>query len=106
MAARRQRQLSGIGTPAPGFRLARLEGGEVTLAELSAEARVLLVFFKISCPVCQLTAPFLERLHASGGLAVYGKARRPCPRCRATIVSRRDDSARTTYWCPGCQPEP
>jgi endonuclease-8 len=46
-----------------------------------------------------------RRTHA-GGLAVYGKARRPCPRCRATIVSRRDESARTTYWCPGCQPEP
>ena len=27
-------------------------------------------------------------------------------RCRATIVSRRDESARTTYWCPRCQPEP
>jgi len=72
MAARRQGQLLAIGTHAPGFRLARLEGGEVTLAGLTAEARVLLVFFKISCPVCQLTVPFLERLNASGGLAVYG----------------------------------
>jgi endonuclease VIII len=41
-----------------------------------------------------------------GGLAVYGRARRPCPRCRATIVSRRDPAARSTYWCPRCQPEP
>jgi endonuclease-8 len=40
------------------------------------------------------------------GLAVYGRARRPCPRCRATIVSRRDQSTRVTYWCPRCQPEP
>jgi endonuclease-8 len=40
------------------------------------------------------------------GLAVYGKAHRPCPRCRTTIVSRRDRSTRTTYWCPRCQPEP
>ena len=40
------------------------------------------------------------------GLAVYGRARRPCPRCRAPIVSRRDQSARSTYWCPRCQPEP
>ena len=72
MAARRQRQLVEIGTPAAGFRVATLEGGEATLAGLTAEARVLLVFFKISCPVCQLSMPFLERLHASGGLAVYG----------------------------------
>src|SRR4051794_27447282 len=72
MAARRQRQLVDIGTPAPGFRLARLEGGEATLDELTAKARVLLVFFKISCPVCQLSMPFLERLHASGRLRIYG----------------------------------
>ncbi|MEO8371183.1 MAG: TlpA disulfide reductase family protein [Candidatus Solibacter sp.] len=72
MAARRQRQILDIGTPAPGFRLAALEGGEATLAGLTAEARVLLVFFKISCPVCQLSMPFLERLHASGGLRIYG----------------------------------
>src|SRR5215471_18173574 len=72
MAARRTRQLLDAATPAPGFRLAGLEGGEVTLADLTAQARVLLVFFKITCPVCQLAMPFLERLHAAGGLAVYG----------------------------------
>ena len=72
MAARRQRQLVEIGTPAAGFRLATLEGGEATLGGLTADARVLLVFFKISCPVCQLAMPFLERLHASGGLRIYG----------------------------------
>ena len=44
----------------------------MTLGALTAQARVLLVFFKISCPVCQLAMPFLERLHASGGLAIYG----------------------------------
>jgi endonuclease VIII len=36
---------------------------------------------------------------------VYRRAGRPCPRCRTTIRSRaQGDSARTTYWCPGCQP--
>jgi endonuclease-8 len=39
------------------------------------------------------------------GLAVYGMARRPCPRCRTTIVGRRDASGRSTYWCPRCQPD-
>ena len=72
MAARRQARLPATGTLAPGFRLATLEGGEATLGALTAQARVLLVFFKISCPVCQLAMPFLERLHASGGLAIYG----------------------------------
>ncbi len=35
-------------------------------------SQVLLVFFKIDCPTCQLTLPFLERLHQSGRLAVRG----------------------------------
>ncbi len=36
---------------------------------------------------------------------VYRKAGRPCPRCSARILSEaQGDSARTTYWCPGCQP--
>ena len=72
MASRRQRTLLDSGSRAPAYRLSRLEGGEVTLAELTARGRVLLVFFKVTCPVCQLTVPFLERLHASGNLAIYG----------------------------------
>jgi peroxiredoxin len=72
MASRRHRPLLDPGSRAPAFRLSRLGGGEVTLAELTARGRVLLVFFKVTCPVCQMTLPFLERLHASGGLAIYG----------------------------------
>ncbi len=33
---------------------------------------MLLVFFKVTCPVCQLSMPFLERLNASGTLAICG----------------------------------
>jgi endonuclease-8 len=40
------------------------------------------------------------------GLAVYRKAGRRCPRCGTNISSRRDETARSTYWCPQCQPEP
>jgi endonuclease VIII len=48
-----------------------------------------------------------RRVTYQGGLAVYGKVRRPCPRCRTPIRrawTGRDD--RVTYWCPTCQPEP
>lgn len=39
-----------------------------------------------------------------GGLAVYGRTRRPCPRCGTPIRSRRQgEAARMTYWCPSCQ---
>jgi peroxiredoxin len=72
MASRRQYSILDPGSPAPAFRLSRLEGGESTLAEWTARGRVLLVFFKVTCPVCQLTMPFLERLHASGALAICG----------------------------------
>jgi endonuclease-8 len=44
------------------------------------------------------------RVTAGGGFAVYGKPRRPCPRCGTPIASRRQgEGARTTYWCPSCQ---
>lgn len=40
-----------------------------------------------------------------GSIAVYGKARRPCPRCGTAIQMRRHGSQnRSTYWCPRCQP--
>ncbi len=44
------------------------------------------------------------RVTFGGGLAVYGRARRPCPRCGTPILARRQgEAARTTYWCPACQ---
>ena len=37
-------------------------------------------------------------------LAVYRRARRPCPRCGTPIASRGlGDRNRTAYWCPRCQ---
>jgi peroxiredoxin len=60
------------GVRAPEFVLQRLEGGETSLAEILRNGPALLAFFKISCPVCQLAFPFLERLHETGALPVYG----------------------------------
>ena len=37
---------------------------------------------------------------------IYGRAGRPCPRCRTPIRSRgQGDANRTAYWCATCQPE-
>jgi len=52
--------ISGV---APEFDLAALTGGRQSLQDLLASGPLLLVFFKASCPTCQLTFPFLERLH-------------------------------------------
>jgi thiol-disulfide isomerase/thioredoxin len=67
------------GHRAPDFALARLEKGDVQgtahLGKLLADGPVLLAFFKSTCPVCQMTLPFLERIHrgrAPGSLEIYG----------------------------------
>ncbi|MGI8663204.1 MAG: DNA-formamidopyrimidine glycosylase family protein [Acidimicrobiales bacterium] len=39
------------------------------------------------------------------GIAVYGRERQPCRRCGTPILRRRQgEQARSTYWCPACQP--
>jgi peroxiredoxin len=71
MASSKQNRMVEAGGRAPDFLLRRLEGGEVALRGLLEGGPVLLVFFKISCPVCQFTLPYLERLH-QGGVRVFG----------------------------------
>ena len=50
------------GTTAPDFSLKALDGATYSLASLRARGPVVLAFFKISCPVCQFTFPFLQRI--------------------------------------------
>lgn len=50
------------GTPAPNFRLPRLEGGEVSLEDYRSQ-RLLLIFSDPECRPCDLLAPELERFH-------------------------------------------
>jgi endonuclease-8 len=48
-----------------------------------------------------------ERRTHPAGLAVYGRRGQPCRRCGAPIrMARHGEQARTTYWCPSCQPPP
>jgi peroxiredoxin len=51
------------GARAPEISLPLLGGGNFKLSEALAQGPVLLAFFKISCPVCQMTFPYLERIH-------------------------------------------
>jgi endonuclease-8 len=40
-----------------------------------------------------------------GSVAVYGRARQPCRSCGTPIrMARQGAQARSTYWCPRCQP--
>src|SRR5216110_2079842 len=59
------------GNTAPGFSLKSLNNKEYSLATLIERGPVVAAFFKRSCPVCQFTFPFLERLYERyGGDAV------------------------------------
>lgn len=55
------------GNIAPGFSLKSLDGEEYSLGDLLRRGPVAAAFFKISCPVCQFTFPFLERLYKRYG---------------------------------------
>jgi peroxiredoxin len=50
------------GNMAPGFSLKALDGKEHSLQQLMKQGPVVAAFFKVSCPVCQFTFPFLERI--------------------------------------------
>jgi peroxiredoxin len=57
---------------APAFELEDVRGRVFSLKELLQNGPVLAAFFKASCPVCQYTLPFLERLSKSTNIQVVG----------------------------------
>src|SRR5258708_40274275 len=57
------------GAKAPQFTLTDSNGASHTLDAILARGPVLLALYKVSCPVCELTAPYLERL-SKGSLQV------------------------------------
>jgi peroxiredoxin len=68
------------GTPAPNFRLPRVDGGELTLEEFRGR-RVLLVFSDPECGPCNQLAPQLERFHRND------------PEPALVLISRREPKA-------------
>ena len=55
------------GNMAPRFSLKALDGKECSLEKLVQQGPVVAAFFKVSCPVCQFTFPFLERIYKRYG---------------------------------------
>ena len=72
MFGRKKKSLAAAGAQAPGFRLTGMDGSAHTLEQILARGPALLAFYKISCPVCQMTAPYLERLSANDSIQVIG----------------------------------
>ena len=52
---------------AAGFSLKSLDNKDYSLNALLERGPVVAAFFKVSCPVCQFTFPFLERLYKRYG---------------------------------------
>jgi peroxiredoxin len=75
------------GTAAPDFELPDLDGRPWRLKDSLARGPVLLAFFKISCPTCQFTFPFLQRL-------IEGNAEAD-PDAPRLVAITQDDAAAT-----------
>ena len=62
------------GAKAPAFQLPALTGENWALADALSKGPLVLAFFKIACPTCQFTLPFLNRMAtaAGGSLRVVG----------------------------------
>jgi peroxiredoxin len=50
------------GAEAPEIQLTDLDGSQFSLREAIKDGPVVLAFFKIACPTCQMTFPFLQRI--------------------------------------------
>lgn len=95
-----QRTVAGLGTiwRSEGCFLAAVDPARPTGQVRDDEA---LAAVRAVRPLMQVSARdgFQERLRS-----VYGRAGRPCPRCRTPIARRGlGDDNRPAYWCPGCQ---
>lgn len=60
------RQLLQTGQLAPDFDLQTLDGTTCRLTDVLTQGPALVAFYKVSCPTCQLTLPFLERINGHG----------------------------------------
>jgi peroxiredoxin len=72
------------GNRAPAFSVTGLDGKSYSLSSLLEKGPVVAAFFKVSCPVCQFTFPFLERLFKT-----YGRG-------EVTFVGISQDDAKAT----------
>lgn len=63
------------GTIAPSFELLATDGKRYASQEALAQGPLLAAFFKVSCPTCQYTLPFIERLYQQfrdRGVRIWG----------------------------------
>jgi peroxiredoxin len=74
MASTKQKTMLTAGDRAPEFELEDMSGVRRTRSGIASGKPALLAFFKVSCPTCQFTFPFLERLsrdRSNREIAIY-----------------------------------
>jgi len=59
----------GAGVRAPEINLLSVDGSKFALTDALKRGPVVAAFYKVSCPVCQLAFPYIERLYKA-----YGKS--------------------------------
>ena len=75
MSVHKARKPPAVADTAPEFDLRGTDGRSYSLAAALQRGPVLFAFFKVGCPTCQYSFPFLERLHrqfGSRGGTVWG----------------------------------
>ena len=67
------------GKAAPAVSLPTLDGQNFSLEESLRRGPVVLAFFKVTCPVCQFTLPYLERIYQAhrGKVNIVGVCQHP-----------------------------
>ncbi|HKW77022.1 MAG TPA: TlpA disulfide reductase family protein [Terriglobales bacterium] len=73
------------GVEAPEINLSGVDGAKFSLRDALKKAPALAAFFKVSCPVCQMAFPYLERLFQA-----YGK------QGKAKVIGVSQDNASDT----------
>ncbi len=80
----RKKGMLEAGVRAPSFQLRGLDGQKKSLEEILSNGPAVIAFYKVSCPICQLAFPYLERLAASSSIQIIG-------------VSQDDDSSTRSF---------
>jgi peroxiredoxin len=81
---RKQMAVLTTGAAAPDIRLTTTDGNPFSSKEAAGKTPVVAAFFKVGCPTCQYTLPFLERVYKA------------YPRDRVKIVGVSQDNAAAT----------
>ena len=63
MAARKENRMLTAGAKAPDFKLRDLAGEQRSRSGIADGRPLILAFFKVACPTCHFTLPYLERLY-------------------------------------------